>query len=168
MSEDLFHDTEELVPDMDPRERMIRDQFVEQYLVDYNSVLAAIRVGFREAYAKVVGPAFLMEPYTQRALREAINKRKSVMADHEESEQSQIIEGLRREANYFGPGSSQAARVAALAHLAKLTNLQPAGSDGVNLHMQGGVMICPAQADPSDWQAAAMASQKKLQQNAGD
>lgn len=166
MSEELFWSETELQGELDGRERQVRDQFVVQYLIDYNSVAACIRLGFKEPYARMWGPKLMAESYVQRKLQEAINERKKEMDENPESEQSRIIEGLRREANYFGPGSSQAARVAALAHLAKLNNLGVGtGNEGIST---GGVMIVPVTADPADWQKLAMASQSKLKQDASN
>ena len=166
MSEELFWSENELQGELTGHERQVRDQFVVQYLIDYNSVNACIRLGFREAYAKMWGPKLMAEGYVQRKLQDSINKRKAEAEANPDTEQSRIMEGLRREANYFGPGSSQAARVAALAQLAKLNNMGvgTGGGEGV----MGGVMIVPMNADPADWQALAAASQRKLKDNASN
>lgn len=165
MSEELFWSEGELQVELNGHEKQVRDQFVVQYLVDYNSVNACIRLGFKEPYARMWGPKLMAEAYVQRKLQEGINKRKKEAEDNPDSEQSRIMEGLRREANYYGPGSSQAARVAALAHLAKLNNMGVAANEG---GIMGGVMIVPMTAAPEDWQQAAMLSQAKLKHNAGD
>lgn len=164
--EELFLKDGEFQAELNAAERQIRDQFVVQYLQDYNSVLACIRLGFQEVYARTWGPKLLAESYTQRKLQETINGRKAQLEENTDTEHSQIIEALRREANYYGPGASQSARVAALAHLAKLTGMEPAGKAQEVLH-RGGVMLVPATADIGDWQAAALASQQALQKDAG-
>lgn len=71
-----------------------------------------------------------------------------------------------REAHYRGPGSSHAARVAALGKLASIRDMDAPTKIKADLSMRGGVMMIPAIANLEDWEKAAQASQSSLQEDA--
>lgn len=58
-----------------------QQRFVEEYLIDLNATQAAIRAGYSEKTAAVIGAENLIKPNIQKAIEEAQNKR---------SEQTQI------------------------------------------------------------------------------
>jgi phage terminase small subunit len=127
-----MENVEDVIPIQEPeeeqqysyREKALRDFFVKEYLVDYDATAAAIRVGYGKSIAKEYGNRFMQEPYVLRKIQEeevAVNPN----GDDKEAAKKRIMAGLVREANYRGPGSSQAARVAALSKLAHLHEMEP-------------------------------------------
>lgn len=144
------------------REKALRDFFVNEYLVDYDPVAAAVRVGYGKSFAKEYAARFMNEPYV---LRE-IQRREGVAdnsADDEESEKKRIIAGLKREANYRGPGSSQSARVAALSRLATLHGMDPQNKPKEPDVLPGeGTFVVPGIMTPEQWEAEAAKQQEAL------
>jgi hypothetical protein len=174
--EDVDRESLEALPIQDPaemgeerqythRERALRDLYVKEYLTDYDPVGAAIRVGYNRGIAKEYAVRFMEEPYVLRQ----IAKMEAAPSDEsgEDLMKKQIIAGLKREANYRGPGSSQAARVAALAKLAHLHGMEPAskvkqevtGADGAPL---AGQIVIPGVMTPDQWEQIAAQQQSDL------
>jgi len=148
------------------REKSLRDFFVKEYLTDYDAVQAAIRVGYPKSIAREYAVRFMEEPYV---LREIAKKEAAPGTEDEEAIlKKRIMAGLIREANYRGPGSSQAARVAALAKLAHLNNMEPVkkianeltGADGQPL--VGGAFVIPGLMTPEQWAIEAERQQADL------
>lgn len=144
------------------REKALRDFFINEYLVDYDAVGAAVRVGYGKSYAKDFAQRFMQEPYV---LREIQRKEGSVNLQSEDPEaaKKRIIAGLTREANYRGPGSSQSARVAALSRLATLYEMDP--KDKVKEpenNIGEGTFVVPGMMTPEQWEAAAAKQQEDL------
>lgn len=153
-----------LVNNEDPTgpEKAIRDKFVEEYVKDFDAFHAAIRTGFLRDFASDYSSKFLGEPYVQRLIAEA--RRATVAPEDEDidSDKQEIINALRREANYHGPGSSHAARVSALSKLTAILGMDaPTRSINENIH-RGGVMVVPAATNLEEWEKAAMKSQQDL------
>lgn len=148
------------------REKALRDLFINEYLVDYDAIGAAIRVGYNRGIAKEYAVRFMDEAYVAReiARREAAPEKSD-----EEALKKRIMAGLVREANYRGPGSSQAARVAALGKLAQLNGMEPASKTQTQLTgpngepLQGpGNFIIPGVMTPEQWALAAAQQQADL------
>lgn len=163
--------TEELnlLPPEDERcytvpEKNVRDKFLIEYPIDMDAEKAAIRVGFPYAFARQMGNQFLNEPYVARRLKQ---QEAEVADPSDDSNKKRILAALWREANYKGPGSSQSARVAALAKLASVAGLdapikqqnQFLGPDGQPID---GVFVLPGVMTPEDWKKAAAAQQHAL------
>jgi hypothetical protein len=144
------------------REKALRDFFVQEYLVDYDETAAATRVGYGKAYAKEYGRRFMNEPYVLREIAKREGST-SLDADDPEAEKKRIIAGLKREANYRGPGSSQAARVAALSRLANLMGMDPKDKtkDPIENELEGAFVV-PGVMTPEQWAAAAKKQQEEL------
>ena len=90
-------------------------RFVAEYLVDLNATQAAVRAGYSAKTARQAGSENLTKPAVSEAVADAQAERAaraSVTADW-------VVQRLAAEAQARGPGSSHAARVAALAHLGK-------------------------------------------------
>lgn len=162
-----FWSEEAKVPELSPAEKVTRDKFVQQYLLDYNGTAAAIRVGFGEAFAKGYADKFLTEPY----VLQQIKAHETALANDPDAEEAEtkrrVRAALLREAYYDGPGASHSARVSALSKLAALMGME--GGDNkkqADLANRGGVMEVPAIADLATWGADAAAAQRKLQQEA--
>lgn len=147
------------------REKALRDFFIKEYLVDYNAIAAAQRIGYNKGIAKEYAVRLMAEPYVARE----ISRLEGAPAEEDElSIKKRIMAGLIRESNYYGPGSSQAARVAALGKLAQLHGMEPAtktkteltGADGQPL--TAGQFIIPGVMTPEQWAAAAAQQQADL------
>ena len=89
--------------------------FVKEFLVDLNATQAAIRAGYSEKTARVIGPENLSKPVIREAIRDALGER----AERTELSADEVIEGLRTEATYHGEGASHGARVSAWSWLGK-------------------------------------------------
>lgn len=111
-----------LAPELNEREKAFRDQFVKEYLLDYSPYLACLRLGFASDFAKDWAQKFMGEPYVIKRIAELECAPPS--ADSEEADtlrnKQRVMANLWRESQYFGPGSSHAARVAATAKLASM------------------------------------------------
>ncbi len=147
-------------------EKALRDLFVIEYLVDYDPVKAAMRCNFGGQFAIEYSKKFMAEPYVQQRISQL-----GTSADVDPEELSsfnrrRIREQLTREAFYYGPGSSHAARVAALKALSDIEGMTPKGGArgvaGKGGAAAGGVMQVPAIADIDAWEAAASESQDTL------
>lgn len=128
-----FFDALVMQPELTPREKALRDEFVKQYLLDYDAWAACIRVGFLKSVAGQYAQELMECPY----VRQQITARTTAPAAGGETElrleQAQIKASLMREAHYRGPGSSHAARVAALGKLATLAQMDVDEGEGDKL-----------------------------------
>lgn len=167
MSEEIagFWAEEAMAQDLSPKEKELRDKFVDEYLIDFDQTAAAIRIGFSASFAQTYAEKFMTEPY----VRKAIAIRQHAMAEDDKIEADQdrrrIRAALMREAHYRGPGSSHAARVSALAKLASIRDMDAPTKIKSELTMRGGVMMVPGIANLEDWEKAAQASQTDLQKD---
>lgn len=148
-----------------PRELQLRERFVKEYLLDYDSIGAAVRVGYNRGIAKEYAVRFMDEPHVALLIKKYESQPDT--EEDEEVERKRIIAGLRREANYFGPGASASSRVAALSKLAHLKSMEPArtvkneltGPEGSPL---AGTFVLPGLMTPDQWEAAAATQQEAL------
>ncbi|UPT52960.1 terminase small subunit [Hafnia phage yong3] len=151
---------------LSPEEMAIRDRVVNEYIFDYNWTHACMRCGFNGMFAQELGLRFATDPYVAWKLKQLEQSRVTSNKDQAERdaelERQHIIEALKREAHYKGPGSSQAARVAALGKLAQIYDLDAPKKSKVDVTHRGGVMIVPAVANVDDWEQQAFASQQDL------
>lgn len=148
-------------------EMLIREQVVAEYLYDYSWTKACLRCGFQAAFAQDNGIRFSQDPYciwrVKMLSRErGLNPNPVEHAQHLDNEKQDIINALKKEANYFGPGSSQAARVSALGKLAQLYGMEPPKAVKAEIKGQG-VMVVPGIATIDNWEAVAQSAQEKLQ-----
>ena len=145
--------------------RNLRDRFVKEYLVDYDALSAAGRVGYSRQFAKEYSFRFMAEPYVLQKIK---NAESSTEEDNEDAMKKRILMGLIREANYRGPGCSQSARVAALSKLASIagmdspskSKIEMTGPDGQPLN--GGMFVVPGIMTVEDWEKQAAAQQAAL------
>lgn len=150
---------------LNPREKALRDAFVVEYMIDFNSVKAAQRIGFHRQFAIEYAQRFMEEPYVQKKINE-IKFKDIPERDMAEYDKKRIKGALMQEAHYFGPGSSHSARVAALGRLATLNGLDAPKKIEQTLLHKGGVMAVPGIANLDDWEKTAAASQDKLVEHA--
>lgn len=144
------------------REKALRDMFCAQYLIDFNSVAAAMRCGFPRNFAQEYAQKFMEEAYVQQKLTQLTYTPTDPDAERQFN-QRRIMQQLLKEAHYHGPGSSHSARVAALTKLAILEGMEPPKKVEADVTHRGGVMKVPTVATDIDaWEGAAVASQEAL------
>lgn len=112
-----FWDPQLMQGALSPQEKALRDLFVTEYLKDRDGLKAALRCGFIKSIASQYADDLLTCPYVQKQISLAEEK---LNLDPEAARKS-IKLGLLREAH--NPFSPAAARVAALAQLAKIEGM---------------------------------------------
>lgn len=156
--------------DLDHDARVIRERVVSEYLYDFNWTKACLRCGFRAEFAEDSGNRFRNDPYCIWRVKTLARERNLEIRpdipaeqalDEQAAKRADILSALEREANYFGPGSSAAARVSALGKLAQLRGMEPVKQASVE-HKVPGVMLSPGIAAVGDWEAVAQSTQEKL------
>lgn len=166
MSRDISFYDQGLVPEPSAAMQRRYDEFVTEYLRDYDDVAACRRMGYNEQYAPVYAMEFMKAPYVAKQIKLREEAEEEIDEEKEVERQSRIIKAnLIREANYFGPGSSHSGRVAALAQLSKILGIEQ--SKIVSEH-KGGVMLVPATAtDVENWERVAAENQDNLHDENG-
>jgi len=146
-------------PELTERERELRNLFVNEYLVDYNPVLAAQRCGFQVSFAKDYAIKFMNESYVQKRIEQVKHTPVNPIAQ-DDYDKSRVRAILMKEA--LDITSTGSARVSAAAKLAVILGMDaPTKTINENVN-KGGVLMVPAIANIDDWQAIAQASQAKL------
>lgn len=145
------------------REKALRDFFINEYLVDYDATAAAIRVGYGRAIAKEFGARFMQEPYVLRQISKREGSVDPNNPEDDDAARRKIIAGLVRESNYRGPGSSQAARVAALSRLSQIygMDMSKKPEDDPNEALEGSFVV-PGVMTPEQWAKEAAKQQEDL------
>ncbi|PJI34342.1 terminase small subunit [Acinetobacter pseudolwoffii] len=92
-----------------------QQRFVEEYLIDLNATQSAIRAGYSEKTAAVIGAENLIKPNIAKAITEAQEK----LSNKAQVTVEMVVQGLLNEAKDLSEGSTQSARVSAWAHLGK-------------------------------------------------
>lgn len=152
---------------LNPKQKAMADEFVLQYLRDFNARQAYIRTHehfnpfdeITDNTAATKGYAMLRWPYVARKLRDQMDaaEEKNIVTRNE------ILFGLKREANYQGPGASHAARIGGWATLAKIMGMETKKVEAT-LAMKGGVMVVPAVEGVDEWEKRAAAAQAALKE----
>lgn len=159
----------QMEPELSPREKALRDEFVKEYYFDRNPVAAARRLGFMEGFAEDYAQRFMNEAYVRRKMKEYESKLVQDNPDQLAEKRAMVEQKLLFEANYHGPGSSHAARVSALSKLCALYGMEKAsGEKDLVDEDYGGVMVVPAMVSADNWGAAAAKQQEKLKQTVKD
>ncbi|MEE8289772.1 MAG: terminase small subunit [Nitrosomonadaceae bacterium] len=96
-----------------------QEKFCEEYMIDLNATQAAIRAGYSEKTADVIGCENLGKP----SISERITELKESMCAKTRLTADFIINGLMEEAQYCSEGSSHGARVKAFEVLGKYKDL---------------------------------------------
>lgn len=135
-------------------------QFVEHYMECFNASEAARRMGYEGASAASQGWEFLHDEFTQAEL----NKRYTQHAHDNRHARNEIIAMLYREANYFGEGTSHAARVRAQTQLSKIFGMETLKIEAETNHT-GGVMVMPMCQSLDEWSEMVAPAQKKLMED---
>lgn len=102
-------------------EKNLRNQFVDQFVIDYDYVAAACRVGFAGDLAVEYAHRFRRDPYVQNLI---IEKKAEKPIQDKDFMREKVVGGLLKEAHNHEHGSSHSARVGAFAHIGKLVGLE--------------------------------------------
>lgn len=153
----------QMEPELTAREKLLRDEFVKEFYFDRNPVAAARRIGFMQGFAEEYASRFMQEAYVRQKMKEyELNLLKDDPSQLEEKRRM-VEQKLLEEANYRGPGSSHAARVAALSKLAAMYGLEKSAKDEtLEDENYGGVMVVPAITSPDEWGVNAAEQQAQL------
>lgn len=135
-----------------------RRKFVAHYIKTTNATAAATFAGFSCPANK--GKQLLMEPYVQQLIQEALSK---IELDALMTQQ-EILFRFKEEANNFEAGN-QGARIAALAHMAKIQGMMVERHD---VTVSSGVMLVPMVQDADAWGEVAATAQRKLKDQVKD
>lgn len=149
-------------------EMHLRDKFVKEYLKDYNAIAACIRVGYSSTFAKEFSVRFMNETYVLNKIKQLEVAPDDNDIEDEATQKRKVYAALWREANHFGMGSSQSARVAALAKISAFLGMDAptrsqqelTGKDGQPLG--AGVLVIPGVMTADQWAAQAEAQQAEL------
>lgn len=155
-----------MLPSMTPAEKELRDKFIAQYMLDFDAWAACIRIGHVKEVALDKATEYMTEPYVQQQIASRSYSDDLDPKAAAKRKRRQIEASLMREAHYRGPGSTHAARVAALSRLCGIHDMDEAAKAKANVTHRGGVMMVPAIASVDEWEAAASASQDKLMEDA--
>ena len=140
------------------QEKAVRNVFVDQYLIDFEPVLACMRIGFKPGFAEDYANRFMSEPYVQARIMQQKMKAPDDELDQEESDKALTLSVLH-EAALRGPFSS---RVAAASKLASILGMDKPIKSSLELNHRGGVMVVPGTGDIDNWEAEAVKSQSAL------
>ena len=69
-----------------------QQRFVEEFLIDLNATQSAIRAGYSEKTAAVIGAENLTKPYIQKAIQEARNK----LTERTEITQDYVLTNIKK------------------------------------------------------------------------
>ena len=157
-------------------DKELRDKFIAEYLRDYNSYAACVRLGYVDEIALEQAQIMMEEPYVKRGIADAEAARAVHLSTRdkddlsnlpdgfkphdEETDKQRIVSGLFREAFFKGPGSAHSSRVAALTALAKIYKLDK--EEKTNSEVSNRVMVVPAVGTVEQWEQAASAQQTEL------
>lgn len=158
--------------DLSLEERQLRDAVVKEYLFDKSWTKACKRLGMNSAMAQDYAVRFAQDSYVQHKLKQeeerialtpAANKPNELALERE-----RVIQALKDEAYYHGPGSSHGARVSALKQLCAVYGMEAPRQTKLDVGVHSGVMLVPAVGTNEEWEAAARAAQEALQQETLD
>ena len=144
-------------------ERLLRKEFVKQYMHDRNPYAAALRCGFMACFANEYSRRFMEEGYVLQLIQDAEQNTGDKKKEREANERA--VEANLLQIAKDGTMSS-ASRVAACAKLSVIYGMDAPLKTQHDINHRGGVMMVPAIADVDDWEKAAMTSQELLAKNA--
>ena len=137
------------------------ERFAIEYMVDMNACSAALRIGATEDAIRCgYASKLLNHPYTQQLIANYIRE----WEEDAICTRNQIKAALWREANYYGPDGSAAARVAALGKLMRLMGMDIQKIESTSAI---GVMVVPMTTGPEQWAQLAEQQQLELKEAVG-
>lgn len=153
----------DFVPDfshLQQRTKLLRQNFCHEYIKDFNSGHALLRMGYKYARPYIRAGEWLREAYTQWYLSTLMEK----MEEKAIVTRNTVLLGLLKEANYHGGlDASSASRISAFRALAKILGMEVTTVNG-NITLTGGVMAVPMAGTLDEWEAASKKAQAQLKQ----
>lgn len=154
---------------LSPAQRKRADEFVLQYLRDFNATQAFIRTQVGEgkpceeidvSYASNAGYQMTRWPYVAQKIQEAMElaEEKNIVTRNE------VMFGLKREAHFHGVGASHGARVGSWGKLATILGMDVRKVEA-SLSLRGGVLVVPAVDGVEAWESRAAAAQAALKED---
>lgn len=110
----LFWDARSFETALTDQEKALRDAFVTEYLKDYDSLQACIRIGFLVTFAKEFHIKLMSESYVLRRITELQRAAPADEKQQELQDKALILSSLRQ-ATQNGPYNSRVAAAAKLA-----------------------------------------------------
>jgi len=147
--------------ELSPQEKLLRDRFVAQYLIDHDAYLAAIRVGYVQNIASQYAAFLINDPYVQREiarLKQTVPPT-PVEVKAQRKQNQYKLERLLWELAYVG---TPASRVAAASKLCNIYDMDGTTKIKSEVTHKGGVMLVPGIAKLEDWEKQAAQQQDKL------
>lgn len=154
---------------LSPAQRKRADEFVLQYLRDFNATQAFIRTQVSEGkpfeeidigYAANAGYQMTRWPYVAQAIQATMDaaEEKNIVT------RTEVMFGLKREAHYHGVGASHGARVGSWGKLATILGMDQRKVEA-SLSLKGGILIVPAIDNTESWEKRAAAAQAALKED---
>lgn len=151
-----------------PKQKQRADEFVLQYLRDFNATQAFVRTQLAEgkpfeeidlAYAMNAGYQMTRWPYVAQRIQGAMDEaeEKNIVTRNE------VMFGLKREANFHGAGASHGARVGSWSKLAGILGMDVKRVEQ-QLALKGGVLVVPAVDGVEEWERRSAAAQAALKE----
>lgn len=132
------------------------EEFARLFLIDFNMTKTAIRMGYSQRSAAVLGNRMFWHPYTQIYLSKLIRETE----EHALVNRNQVLAGLLREANNFNVDASSSSRISAWREIGKILGMY---IQRVEISANSsGVMEVPLVANVDQWEAAASLAQSNL------
>jgi len=155
-----YWDPSVMGPALTPAEKALRENFVNEYLLDYDPVAACIRIGLMQRVALSYSFTLMNEPFVLNLIKE---RQATIPEKKNEKSEEQRLQSLLWELAYYkGPGASHGARVAAASKLCNIKGMDGATKIKSEVTHRGGVMVVPGIASVEDWETEAATSQGKL------
>jgi hypothetical protein len=148
--------------ELSPQEKQLRDNFVTEYLKDYNSWAAAVRVGYLRTVAHDYASLLMQEPYVQREIERRRTTAPEDPKATRKTKETRLENLLWELALLQGPDASHGARVQAARALQNMYEMEGATKIKSEITHKGGVMMVPAIASIDEWEKQAAKSQDTL------
>lgn len=126
-----------------------QQRFVEEYLIDLNATQAAIRAGYSETTAHVIGQENLRKPVIREAVDDALKRRSEktqIDAEWVLKKAAALFEKCEREGETFNPSAA----VAALNLVAKHQSVNALAEKTIDAKLNGELKIRWENAGNSD------------------
>jgi phage terminase small subunit len=134
-------------------------RFVDEYLVDFDPFLAAVRAGIPRLQAKPKAKVLMATMAVQKAIVERVD----AMKPADIATPQRILMGLMREAGKSAFGSDRIGALKTVHEILKDVRKQAKeDAEDAKAGKKGGVMLVPGNASLTDWEKAATAAQAEL------
>lgn len=142
-------------------DRAIYDSFVTEYLKDFDTFKACLRLGYRADQALNFSRKFIIEPYVQFIVSSRLRDVELANSDTDvqnERDKNTVMAALRDVVNNGDVGE----RISAAKVLSDILGMKAPIRTENKTQMQQSVMIVPATQSIDDWERSAMEQQEKL------